>query len=150
MGITDRERQSLRDLAEALDADDPSRVGKATQGVLDAAPPSIVNGEVGDAIKALGRAARRQRIREAARLEQRECLVEIASFLDLADFDRHAAMFQAETGITAPGKDIPAADGYEQRAEGLVSYEQRAEAWRAWLVARRTSLIERARKAVPS
>ena len=40
-------------------------------------------------------------------------------------FEVMATLFYSETGIMAPGKDIPA--GFNE-----LDYEQRVEAWRVW------------------
>ena len=46
-------------------------------------------------------------------------------------FERLAAQFRRETGLTAPGKDRASAEG-EQRLEG----QELVEEWTRWLAAR--------------
>lgn len=56
----------------------------------------------------------------------------------LDDFEEQAAAFRRETGVTRPGKDIPAASGEDD------SHENRRAAYSAWVM----SKVEAARKAL--
>ena len=47
--------------------------------------------------------------------------------MTIAEYDALAERFRRDTGLVAPGKDVAAA-----AADGT-SYEERVEAWRAWL-----------------
>lgn len=100
MSITDKERATLIALANALDSDEPARIKTAAQATLDAAPPSVVHGEVGGVFKAIGRHARRARIRANARtiaegsMDGRGVVVAMAAVVraarDLDDFHQRA------------------------------------------------------------